>query len=942
MGPIKQRNIQLLTTALGRGRRGGASLSRLLIPTLLAGTVLGGASMARAQEDEVEAVVVTGSRIVRPGFTAPTPVTTLTIEELEARAPGSIVELQDDIPQFKPNLNTNSLTSGAGQSNLDLRGLGASRTLVLVDGRRMPATQANGLTDIGIIPPLLIQRIDLVTGGASAAYGSDAVSGVVNFILDRRLDGFKGLAQTGQTQVGDAKNFQLGAAYGHDFAGDRGHFVIAGEWYDNKGAELAGRRDWSRDEWGIIQNPAYVAGNSSTGTRLVLTPGTRHSRMTLGGVITGGPTTAATNALRGIEFGPGGTREVFNYGTLQSGTWALGGDGSNWAEWVNVLAPQKRKSLFAGVEFEVAPNVTAWADASYARNEGRLLGLPNYRNADVPITRQNAFLPSWLGQLMDQNAITSFTMGRSNLDVNFETLGRTQAITDTKTGRYAGGLRGKLGDAWDWSAHVQYGKTDFKMIYADNEIVANWRNGVDSVLVNGQPTCRINADAITTNDDPRCVAGNVFGYGSLSPAFLDYAFGESIQWVDNSSTSAAFEISGEPVELWAGPVSVAAGAEYRKDKVSGTADPLSQANGFRTFNPNAFSGSQNVKEAFAEVAVPLASEAPWAYALDANGAFRITDYRTSGTVTTWKVGLTYQPIEEIRLRGTLSRDIRAPNLAELFTTRTTGTSTIIDRATNTQSNFTQIGGGNPNLQPEIAKTYTYGVVFRPTFAPGLQLSLDYYDIRIKNAIGTVGAQQVADNCFAGQTIFCPQITRDPATNRITQVQATPINFSALHTSGVDFDSVYNFTPEFIPGRLTLRAVVAYVDTLTTTANNVTIENLRDAGRGVPKWRVNGSVLWSNDPLTLQLSYRFVGRTYLDSQYVEGVDINENDVASRHYLDGTASYEVREGVVGFLKVENIFDRDPPLTPGTSTGNQQAGSNFYQTLGRTYTVGLRLRF
>jgi len=927
-----------LVPARPRRRRG---VSSLLIRSLLATTMLGGASVAQAQDDEVavEAVVVTGSRIVRPGFTAPTPVTTLTTEELEARAPGSIVELQDDIPQFRPNLNTNSLTSGAGQSNLDLRGLGSSRTLVLVDGRRLPATQANGGTDIGIIPPLLIQRVDLVTGGASAAYGSDAVSGVVNFILDRRLQGFKGLVQGGQTQVGDAQNFQVGAAYGGGFADDRGRFVVAAEFYENQGAELAGRRDWARDEWGIIQNPTYVAGNAAGETRLIFAKGIRHSRMTLGGVITSGPNAAATAALRGIQFGPGGTREVFNYGTYQSGTWAIGGDGSNWAEWVNVLAPQERKSLFASVEFDLAPEITAWADGSYARNEGRLLGLPNYRTADIPITRQNAFLPAWLGTLMDANGITSFTMGRSNLDVNLDTLGKTRSQTDTKTSRFAGGLRGRLGETWDWSAHVQYGKSDFQMIYADNEIVANWRNGVDSVLVNGVPTCRINADTNPNNNDPACVAGNVFGYGSLSPAFIDYAFGESIQWVDQSQISTAFEISGQPIELPAGPVSVAAGAEYRRDKVAGTADPISAANGFRTFNPNPFSGSQNVKEAFVEVAVPILSESPMAYALEVNGAARITDYRTSGTVTTWKVGLTYQPIEDIRLRGTLSRDIRAPNLSELFTARTTGTSTIIDRLTNTQNNYTSIGGGNPDLVPEIANTYTYGVVLRPALVPGLQLSADYYNIEITEAIGSVAAQQIADQCFAGQTVFCPQITRDPVTNRITQVRATPINFQSLNTSGIDVEGVYSFTPEFIPGRMTLRGVMAYVDTLTTTANSVTVNNL---GGFVPKWRFNASMLWSNDPLTLQLSYRYVGSTYRDPSYVVGVDINDNHVPSRHYLDGTVSYEIVEGVQSFLKVENIFDRDPPLTPGTSTGNQQATSNLYQTLGRTYTVGVRLRF
>ncbi len=304
----------------------------------------------------------------------------------------------------------------------------------------------------------------------------------------------------------------------------------------------------------------------------------------------------------------------------------------------------------------------------------------------------------------------------------------------------------------------------------------------------GQPACR------STLTDPTngCVPANVFGQGSVSAAAVAYYTGTSWVLQEQHQDVYAFKVDGSPFSLWAGPVSTALGVEYREEKIAVDSDPISRVSGWRQINTQPLNGSYDVKEGFLEVGVPLLKDLTFARLLDLNGAVRHTDYSTSGGVTTWKVGFNFEPTDEVRFRGTVSRDIRAPSLNELFSGQSQGIAPQIDPVTNLQRSIILLTGGNPNLLPERALTHTAGVVYQPAWVEGLRLSVDWYSIKVEDAISSLAASAILDGCYKqNQTSLCSQITRD-ANNVLTSVSATLINAAKTETSGVDFEAAYAF------------------------------------------------------------------------------------------------------------------------------------------------------
>jgi len=302
----------------------------------------------------------------------------------------------------------------------------------------------------------------------------------------------------------------------------------------------------------------------------------------------------------------------------------------------------------------------------------------------------------------------------------------------------------------------------------------------------------VNADANPSNDDPNCVPFNPFGEGRYDPRAAAYITGNGFQNTTNEQHVVAIDLRGTLVDLPAGPVKLAVGGEYRSDRIVSTTDPVSLVNGFWTLNGSALSGSVNVKEGYGEIAVPVFADSAIGHALDLNGAIRRTDYSTSGAVTTWKLGAVYEPIKGVRFRATRSRDIRAPNLSELFGPRTRRTIGLTDPLTGLQTNPTVITGSNPDLSVEAADSWTVGAALTPRggFLGRFRMSVDYYNIKVKNAIGTLGAQTLAERCNQGVTQFCALITRDPSTNTILEVQDVYLNSNELRTKGFDIEFQY--------------------------------------------------------------------------------------------------------------------------------------------------------
>ena len=698
---------------------------------------------ATATGDEI---VVTGSRVGLRGFQAPTPTRVLTSEQLEARGLANVGEFLNEVPSLRPTSSpsTNTQTAlGGGQFYADLRALGSIRTLTLVDGRRFVPSTASGQVDLNLIPTLLVTRVDVVTGGASAAYGSDAISGVVNVLLDKKLSGFKADISSGISEEGDAGERRASAAFGTAFAGGKGHFVVGGEYVDSDGVDSYFSRDWGREQPELV---SYVGARPAGTPSRFYARGVQALNYAYGGVILG--VNADTNAangrdvLRGIQFGPGGTVQPFPYGDAvgTSATNFTGGDPGLYARTGHQLVlPIKRRVAMGHLDYEFSDALTAFAEFNWGRSAATFHASPvrDTTATSLVIRRDNAFLPSSIATIMDANGITSFGLGREYSD-----FGQVRAKNENTTTRGAVGLNGNLGGGWSWDAYYQYGKNIFDSTLNGLRLEQNFRFAADSVLLNGQAVCR---DATARANG--CVALNPFGQGSPSAASIAYVTGLATYRVKTEQQVAAANLRGSPFATWAGDVAIALGAEYRKESADAVADPISNAGGFNYSNPRSFSGSYDVKEGFVEIVAPLARDLPLLQKLDVNAAVRLTDYSSTGRVTTWKVGGTWAPVDGLLVRATRSRDIRAPNNSELFSTLTSRSS-LVNSFTGATDQLVVIASPSPDLKPETSDTFTVGAVLSPSFLPGLNISVDYYDIKVEGAISSIPAQTIIDRCAA--------------------------------------------------------------------------------------------------------------------------------------------------------------------------------------------------
>ena len=910
--------------------------------------------------EELEEVVVS-TRIVRDGYKAPTPTSVLGLEEIQASAPKNIADLVNQLPSFAgsntPSLTTGSVGAGlAGINSLNLRALSnnsLNRTLVLLDGRRVPASAATGLVDINTIPQELITRVDVVTGGASAAWGSDALAGVVNFTLDRKFTGLKANLQGTGTTHGDNQGYNLSLTGGTGFASDRGHVILSGEIAHSDGIEGL-PRDWYKGLKTLV-NPAYTATNGQP--FLLVRANSGYRTGTPGLIFTSGP-------LRDTYFGAGGTPAQLNLGSLAGTNGFVGGDWAyaDFGRTGDLEAEVSRQSVFALVNYDLTENLELFAEASYGTSDIFSRAIDEFKLNGLRIQPDNAFLPANLAAILAAaGPVTANNAGSLNADLPPLIADNTRSLQ-----RFAVGVNGSFdaaGSDWSWNAYLQSSRTNITN-RALTSITANYNRAIDAVRnASGSIVCRVNADAVTTNDDPACVPYNILGTGTASQAAINYASGTSWLRTELVQDVAALTFRGEPLSTWAGPISLATGVEHRREKVGGTSDALSPTNAFFAGNFRPTIGSYNVTEGFIETVVPLAADKAFAKNLDLNAAVRATDYSTSGRVTTWKAGLTYSPIDDLTFRATRSRDIRAPSLNELFAAGVAGTSTLVDPFRNNVSGVViTVTSGNLGLKPEEADTTGVGLVVQPRFLPGFTASVDYYDIDIKGAIGAFAADVIVNGCFAGNTSFCGAIVRN-ASGAITQVNAAPFNANTLNARGVDFEASYRKSVDTIvsdwTGNLTVRLFAThYLKNFTDFFNPLAFDT-DTAGEntvsGPPDWRYLASVSYDNGPATVTLTGRGISSGVFNNSFIECSTncppstaarntTDNNQIAGAFYLDAALSYQLRESTSVFLTVANVMDKDPAgVAAVQNIGNAPQGINraLYDAVGRTFRVGVRFR-
>jgi outer membrane receptor protein involved in Fe transport len=952
-------------------------------------TALATVAVTNVQAQEVESasldqVVVTGSRIVRDGYEAPTPVSVLGADELNALNTVNVADAVNVLPAFSNSVsprsaNGNLSTGATGVSQLNLRGMGTNRTLVLLDGKRYinaALTSGNSAPDINSFPNALIERVDVVTGGASAAYGSDALSGVVNFVIDHDFTGFKAEVQTGMTKYEDDKSVSAQLSYGTPFADGRGHFLISGEHTRSDGIDGTNDRPWARLPAAVIQNPAYAAGNGQP--RYVVRRDVGLAAGTPGGIITSGP-------LRGTYFGPNGEiNRGFDFGTPVGNNFQEGGDWeySRIENGIDIAGSVERTIGYLRTSYDLTDNVNAYVEGQYSDTSTKNVANPNRRLNNNRIYIDNAFLPESLRQEAIAGGVDPttgyFSTGTTNAD-----MGRFVGDYSRSLYRVAGGLDGSFGafgTDWTWNTYIQHSETDLKPRTSHNGITPNYLLALDSVLVDGNPTCRVNADADTTNDVAACVPYNPFGIGVNSQAALDYVMGVSVRNETLGQDVAALNVSGEPFDSWAGPVSVAVGAEHRIEKVSGWASERDEATEFFAGNYKASHGKFHVTEGYLETVVPLARDMTALQELDLNAALRATDYSTSGYVTTWKGGLTWRPIEDMRFRFTRSRDIRAPNLGELFTAGQTGSGTFLvdklrqlpDGSYDTNPNGYSLTQGNPNLKPEEADTTGFGVVLAPRFLPGFQMAIDYYNIDVSGSVQAPNAQKVIDLCARGNATLCNSLIRDPVTDKLFMVVTQPQNLIGQEASGIDVEASYRFPMSglvsALSGDMVIRAMASRVLKLETEDTD---GNVYD-GKGVvgswggispyqgltsPDLRGFLSIGYQGDALSVTTIVRYTGPGVYANGFIEcttdcpesdpalgqAPTIEDNDIAGMTTIDLSGSYKF-ESFELFGTIENLTNRQPPTIGGSLTSSHWSGQGNadYDRIGRQYRMGVRVKF
>ncbi|MDK2762090.1 MAG: TonB-dependent receptor [Sphingopyxis sp.] len=907
-----------------------------------------------ADPDEIRGdgeILVTGSRL-RSGFASPTPVTVLSGEAIAGqRAPTQIGDLLNETPAFRPSGGASqgqNGTSAVGQATVDLRALGAVRTLVLVDGRRPVGTQLNGLIDTNLIPAGLIDRIDVVTAGASAAYGSDAVSGVVNFVLKDRLDGINLSVSTGIAEAGDNREDAVTFAAGKSFADDRLRILVGGDYVRGEGVESMYSRDWGRLEPGVFTPstprapgvPAQILGNNI------------QIRNPTGGVIVAGP-------LTGTAFGPNGVPYQYQFGNPLGSTEQQGTSNYGFNRLGNqyLRGPFERYSALGRISFDVADDTTLFAEANY----GRLA--PKSRtsfgvNQTYIFETSNPFLPTEVRDALVAAGQTTFRMGRLYNDV-----GTSSTRNVNSTLRVAVGGRGKLGDNWSWDAYGEYGRGVLDFRLNDLPITPNFLAALYAVRdTNGQIVCGPVASnpnlsaAQRAQVEPGCVPYNPFGPYRGSDAARDYMAGDLAGRTLIRQDVAAINFQGTPFELPAGPVSVAFGYEHRSlrgtDTVTDETFRRSIIGAFAASNRLPSTGKVTVNEGYFEAEAPILVDRPLAKTLSLNGAVRYTDYSTSGGVTTWKAGFVYEPFDGLRLRGTRSRDIRAPNISELFGVAPEGATTQTNPVTGGSAAVRTQAVSNPNLKPEVADTLTIGAVIQPVQISGLRLSVDYYDIKIDDVIISVSAAEVLRRYFLlGQTdIYGPFIEFVPTTVNPTgfqKVSSPFVNASSLQTRGVDAELAYRLPVG--SGDINLSVLGSYVIDLKTTDISGTINS---AGGTTPELRVTSNIGYKSDRFATNLQVRYnSARKYSDTLVgpedpgydpASPVSISRNRLAGAAYLTLSASYDIMSNgdkkVQLFGVVNNLLDKDPPLGAYALTG-QTATVNYYDFIGRSFRIGVR---
>jgi len=1011
-----------------------------LTSALLAGlAVAAGSAPAFAQEAgtnpiDLDKVTVTGSRIARTGFVTPSPVTAITAEEIRSTGALNIGDLMNKMPQLTPSYslgNSTRFIGTAGLGLMDLRGMGPSRTLVLVNGRRhVGASPGSTSVDVNTIPVEWIERVEVITGGASAVYGADAVAGVVNFIMKKSFEGFELRAQAGQADEGSFDRSFVSFSGGSDFADGRGSAAIALE-YSKQGRFGRGDREIGRRYQVSVPNPNYdrtKPPSESNPQTILASPGGNHS-ISYGGTMDLGPMTISRTGTRTTAFSPS-NRYLFNDdgtfrknrydGTIVSATSCVDCDFADLNAVADLQPSFDRVSFNTVLNFELNDNHRLFFEGKYTKTESEFYGQPAF-DSSLRLRRDNAYISNDLRALMDSrrvtvtnadgsttnraistdsnNAESNLILARFNVDA-----GRRGEQIERQTTRAVLGLEGNLGEEWTYEASANFGQTTIDRINLNNRINERWHAGMDTALdSSGRVVCRASLDpnAINPNTGQRynqaliagCVPFSVFGNGAISK--------EAAEWFNTRSLNqsklkqqvfSASVANNSLFSLPAGDVGFAGGVEYRKEQSQENTDALS-ALGLTFLNAIPSRGGEyDVKEVFAETTVPLLADLPLIRRLNLDLAGRWSDYNSIGDTKTWNVGLDWEILSSLRVRGTYASAVRAPSIGELYNPQSQNFATIADPCSTLSTNSNRpatakdpalraancaalgipanwvdtysanrpgVSGGNPNLKPEEAKTLSFGFVWQPEFLEGFGMSMDYWRVTLTDAIGSVSAQTLATRCVDSpggvqNNPFCDSIKRAPVGGytsptgtafpeySIYNWVAISENLAKSRRVGVDLEMDYRFN--LLGGFTTMRLV----GTRLIQSREWAFQSFPDEFTEYvtyytdPCWRGQFTTTYKRGDWRASWDMTYVdGNLRVTPDSYNSNPGSQSPIRNPSYLyhNMQVGYKFpNSGIDVYVGVDNVFDKDPPV----NYFGADAGAALYDSIGRYMYMGITYKF
>ncbi len=922
-------------------------------------------------------VVVTGSRIPQQVLSTPMPLLVLDREAIEITGQDNLADIVMGLPSVGVGVSLatsrQSLSFGAGRSLANLRRLGVERTLVLVNGRRqVSGAPLSAAVDLNTIPAPLVERTEIVTSGTSAIYGADAVSGVINVLLRKDFEGLQLRARTGVTTRGDGESHGLSITAGSnfDFGGNGGNVTLSFLSDDVNGVDALDRR-YGANGLDTISNPANEAPNDGI-------PNFIHRA----NIRFNGFSDAGHFSVRGqtwIFSDDGQAMRPFDFGEVgnRSGR-SIGGDGGFFERFDPLTLPIQRQVFAGTLHYAVVPGVDFFFEGRLSNTDVQQAWQPTLDPlgiGNITLGIGNPFLPaSTVALMLGDPADPSDDISSIALHRIVNELGRRATDNDRQMRQYVAGVDGRLRNDWTFELSYANGQTTDTTRQLNDRHTARYLQSLDAIRdpVTGEIVCR----------DPSngCAPLNLIGRNQASPAAIAFSRIDSSFFQRARQQVAAANLTGDLLDLWAGPLQFSSGAEYREE------DALSQPSALQelgqSFLPRVArtAGKFHVIEGYLELRSRLMRDLPFASDLSVSAAVRESRYSTSGRETAWHTGVEFEPVEDLRLRGVLSRSVRAPNLGELFSPANEGFffgQDPCDASANSVSatrleNCLALGipadyqaptngltlkalfGGDPNLVPESGETWTAGFVFRPRFLPRLTLVADYWRTEIGDSINAIAPQIIVDSCVdlpisVEVNPNCRLVRRDPATLEILSINATEANIGRIAASGIDAELNYVFDVEgFLEGKrgsVGVNVIGTYLQDLNffSDAGDPRTLDTEEGETGDPRFQAIGTLTYKSGPLSLSWRTSYVG----DARTVSfpGMPSDQFDLprtGTKLFHDLSVGYRLADHASLRVNVNNIFDERPPQRGFLFHSGIGTDAAIYPNLGTTLAGSVSYSF